>query len=427
LCVGRGFCSGGLSSHGHCPVVDSGVVRLEHFKGLRQCSYDRLQRGFFTTACIGRRIGILVIDPLLRFLFAMAARRSMGPYAAEVWPSALRHQRDGLGLWVGGMGRSSGPFGLSADRRFFVEYRPSTTVNDRRQILPSFPILRGPGRRLLVWPTPSSGSGMGNQGENRSKGHRQRVSLLLLSLLLAASTRPGLRFRYRGRSDRRSSGVTRLPIQSGPNSYFSAATCLPSPNKSRKISAQAAPAHKARSWFLSGATIAIEVLAFAAPDASRGVVFRLWSQYGRRHLFALVAAYRRSSVIPAASRATGFASISMADPGARPHLQICTPTPARRFGAYFTESRDATCCALTRWKVSTGALGTAISLIAARIDRYMWSVWSRPSRTWLRVYELDWKAVAAGTSPLLRDGARAHRSARDPHPVFWRAFDARAL
>ena len=79
------------------------------------------------------------------------------------------------------------------------------------------------------------------------------------------------------------------------------------------------------------AITAIEALASAADQGKRcGIspMEPIWTTA----LFALVAAYRRSSVVPAASRATGFASISMADPGARPHLQICTPTPARRFG-----------------------------------------------------------------------------------------------
>ena len=60
------------------------------------------------------------------------------------------------------------------------------------------------------------------------------------------------------------------------------------------------------------------------------------------------------------------------DPMGRPHPQTCTPTPARRFGAYFTGSRDATCCALARRKEYRVA-GTAISRLRPKIVMAGWS------------------------------------------------------
>ena len=119
--------------------------------------------------------------------------------------------------------------------------------------------------------------------------------------------------------------------------------------------------------------------------------------------FASAAASRHSSVVPAVSKGIGCASISMADPGARPHLQTCTPTPARKFGACSTGSRDATCCGLTRPKDYRGVGYRPVEIEAEdRNGRMIQAV------TYMaRGNEVDGK-LSLRYITLLRDGARAH-------------------
>ena len=93
----------------------------------------------------------------------------------------------------------------------------------------------------------------------------------------------------------------------------------------------------------------------------------------------------------------------MADPGARPHLQICTPTPARRFGAYFTGSRDATCCALNSTEGVPGRGYRHIKIAAEdRNGRVVQAVTYMAQGN-----EVDGKPSLRYIT-LLRDGARAH-------------------
>ena len=93
----------------------------------------------------------------------------------------------------------------------------------------------------------------------------------------------------------------------------------------------------------------------------------------------------------------------MADPGARPHLQTCTPTRTPKFGACSTGLRDATCCGLNSTEGVPGRGYQHVEIEAEdRNGRVVQAV----------TYMAKGKDVDGRPSlryiTLLREGARAH-------------------
>jgi hypothetical protein len=117
------------------------------------------------------------------------------------------------------------------------------------------------------------------------------------------------------------------------------------------------------------AIIAIEVLAFAADQGKRSGISPMepiWTTAP----FALVAAYRRSSVVPAASRATGFAfNLDGRPRGKAAPANLHPDLEAEVWGVLDRVTRRD-CCALTRRKEgrSTGTRVPAMPRSRPKIE-----------------------------------------------------------